>query len=512
MKWKKIVKYFLILLVLGVILFVYLANRDMVKIYGGHTKEVDYKPYDLPSLTFAIANVHVLSPDGSKFIPNQSVHINNGLIVSIDSILDKPGDIKTIDGNDRFLIPGLIDSHVHLFKSPNDLLLYVVNGVTQIREMIGEENHLIWRKQIQEGRLGPNMYIASPRLGSFGSLEGFFMEWSQGFNNIRNSEEAEEKVKGYKAKGYDAVKIYSYLNKESYLAINKTAESLGMDVVGHIPWSLDLADIWSSNQSDISHLEEIMNALRREFGKIKGQEKADKFLEYVNQRSKEIANDLVVNDVSVTTTLWLTESFVRQKFELDNVLKKVALEYENPGISEWTKNVPEGGLGWLPEVNRYQLQEGLTEEELTEEKIFWTTYSKACQVILKNLSEGGVKIMAGTDANLPPTVPGFSLHDELVSLNQAGMSTSQVLLSATSVPAEWLKIKAGKIMKGYQANMILLDKNPLENIRNTQTINTVILNGKILDKNLINELLVSVKKANNSSRKIDISQYLNKEN
>ncbi len=502
MNWKNIVKFFLILLVFGIILFVYLANRDMDKIYGGHTKEVDYKPYDLPSLAFAITNVNVLLPDGSKFIPNRTVHINNGLIVSIDSISNKFGDIKTIDGKGRFLIPGLIDSHVHLFKSPNDLLLYVANGVTQIRELIGEENHLIWRREIQEGRLESNMYIASPRLGSFGSLEGFFMEWSQGFNNIRNSEEAEEKVKSYKTKGYDAVKIYSYLNKESYQAINKTAESLGMDVIGHIPWSLELTDIWSSNQSEISHLEEVMNVFRREFGKINGQEGADKFLEYVNQRSKEIVKDLVMNDISVTTTLWLVESFVRQKFELDNVLKEVALEYENPGISEWTKNVPQGGLGWLPEVNRYQLPENLTEKQLAEEKIFWTTYAKACQIILKNLSEGGVKIMAGTDANLPPTVPGFSLHDELISLNQAGMSTSQVLLSATSIPAEWLKIDAGKIMKGFQANMILLDKNPLEDISNTQTINMVILNGKILDRNLIDELLASVRNANNLSRKI----------
>ena len=148
-------------------------------------------------------------------------------------------------------------------KAPNDLLLYVANGITEIREMIGEENHLEWRKQIQAGRLGPDWYIASPRLGSFGVLEGFFMEWSQGFNTINNTQEAEQHVRLLKEKGYDGVKIYSHLNKESYQAINRMADSLRMDIVGHIPWSVELSDIWSSNQTEISHLEELMNAIEK---------------------------------------------------------------------------------------------------------------------------------------------------------------------------------------------------------------------------------------------------------
>lgn len=486
----------------------FLANRNMTQIYGGLTEVVDYNMFNPSNDPVCITNVNVLSADGKEFIPNQNVHIENGIITSIDTVLNQTKGNTIIKGEGKFIIPGLIDSHVHLFKSPNDLLLYVVNGVTGIRELIGEESHLKWRQEIKEGRIGPDMYIASPRLGSFGLIEGWWMNWTQGFNNIRDATEAESMVKEYASLGYDAVKIYSYLNKDSYEAINKVAIEEGLDVVGHVPFALELSDVLNSNQSDIAHLEEIMNAFRREFGDLKNQEGANKFLDYVDKRTKEIVPELISNNISVTTTLWLTETFVRQKFELQNILKEVELEYENPGISEWDEMIPQG-LGWLPEVNRYKLNENLSPEDKTWLKIFWTTYGQACHVILENLTQGGVTILAGTDTNLPPTVPGFSLHDELVAMNKAGMTASQALQSATAVPAKRLGMNAGKIEEGYKANLVLLEENPLTDIGNTKLINTVILNGSMYDRAELDQMLDAVKKANDTSRKKDISQYKN---
>jgi len=508
-KVKKIIKYFFILLLIGSAIFAYLANQNMIKIYGGKTKIVDHTQFDITNKAVSIINVNVMSPDGTTFIPKQTVTIENGLITSIDSVPKQSKDISIINGEGKFLIPGLIDSHVHLFKSPNDLLLYVANGVTEIRELIGEEDHLLWRDEIRNGRIGPDMYIASPRLGSFEPIEGWWMNWTQGFNNIRDAKEAELMVKEYAKKGYDAVKIYSYLNKASYDAINKVAIEEDMDVVGHVPFDLELSDVLNSNQSDIAHLEELMNTFRREFGDLGDQQGANNFLTYVEKRTKEIIPDLIKNNMSVTTTLWLTESFVRQKFELENLLKEVELAYENPGISEWDEMVP-GGLGWLPEVNRYKLAENLTEEDKTWLKTFWTTYGRACRIILKNLTEGGVTILAGTDTNLPPTVPGFSLHDELITMNEAGMSTYQVLQSATALPAQRLGSNTGKIMPGRKANLVLLEDNPLDTIDNTRKINTVILNGRVLDRALLNQMLEAVKFANDTSREMDINKFMNR--
>lgn len=356
------------------------------------------------------------------------------------------------------------------------------------------------------------MFVASPRLGSFDTMEGLFMSKTQGYLNIKNAEEARKIVKDLYSKGYDGLKIYSQINKESYLALTETAKSLDMPYFGHIPWDLELSEIWQHGQHGIAHFEELMNALQREFDPGHGKEfgsfygKEEAFLEFVEQRISALADNLVKNDIAVSSTLWLTESFVRQKFELEQALKEVKLEYQNPGISEWVSFIP-GGLGWLPEVNRYKLNENLSEERLVSHKKYWKTYGKACQLLAAKLSVKGVKIMAGTDANLPPAVPGFSLHDEMESLNRAGMTPSQVLRSATSIPAAWLKSNSGKIEPGYEANLVLLDKNPLEDIRNTKSINTVINRGRVFNRNLLNQMLAKVKEANDLSRKVNIDKF-----
>ncbi len=505
MNWKKWIKYAsLVFIVFNIVLFLWMT-REGKRMYGGLTDRVNHEQFQPQQGAFAIKDVNVLSPNGDQFVQQQTVLISGGKIVSIDSMSNIPPDVTVIDGSGKYLIPGLIDTHVHLFQSPNDLLLYLANGVTEIRELIGDENHLAWREQIENGRPGPRMFVASPRLGTFGTLEGWFMSWSQGYMNIQNAEEAEQAVKTLHDQGYDGIKVYSQLNKESYLAINKTARSLGMPVFGHIPWDLKLSDIWQSGQSGIAHFEELMNALNREFDYFKGEEEA--FLKFVDQRSDDLADNLIQNDIGVTSTLWLTESFVRQKFTLNQILSEVELEYANPGISEWVPYIP-GGLGWLPAVNRYRLPENMTEEEKAASKKYWETYARACQLLAKNLSARGVKIMTGTDANLPPAVPGFSLHDELKSLNQAGISPSQVLRSATSIPAAWLKRNSGKVMPGLEANLVLLEKNPLEDISHSTSIHTVIAKGSVYNRALLDDMLSAVKKANDASRTINIDQFL----
>jgi imidazolonepropionase-like amidohydrolase len=159
-------------------------------------------------------------------------------------------------------------------------------------------------------------------------------------------------------------------------------------------------------------------------------------------------------------------------------------------------------------VNRYQLPEGLTLDETAGRRAHWEAYAATEQLIANKFIEYGVKIMAGTDANLPIRVPGFSLFDEFESLNTIGMTPAQVLRSSTSIPAEWMKNNTGSIQAGRKANLVLLDENPLEDISNTRKINSVILNGKVFDRGLLDEILAAVKSANDASRKEDISAYV----
>lgn len=503
----KILKYAGLFLILATVVMVVLANRDMTRIYGGLTERVDVTRFTPKDGPLAIRNVNVLSSDGERFIPGQTVLVENGLIVSVGPSASAPEARHSVDGEGKYLIPGLTDSHVHLFKSPNDLLLYVANGVTSIREMIGEPDHLAWRRKIEGGQIGPEMFIASPRIGSFEPLEGFFMSWSQGYLNLTDAVEAANAVQELHEQGYDAVKIYSQINKETYEAVTRTARELGMKVVGHVPWDMELSDI-HRRQDEVAHLEELMNALNREFGGY-GAATAEEFLEFVESRSDAVAKNMAKHNFAVTTTLWLVESFVRQKFELDDVLTQVELAYENPGISEWTPRVPEGGLGWLPGVNRYYVSGEQTEAQKAARRVYWETYAEACRIILTSLIANNVNVVAGTDANLPPTVPGFSLHDELISLNNAGMSASEVLLSATARPADWLDNNAGRILPGRKANLVLLEKDPLADVSNTKSINSVVVNGRLLDRNMLDDILAAVRDANDSSRKADIDRYLN---
>lgn len=506
MKLKKILKYGLIIWLVVTVVFVYLAHRGGVKIYGGLTKRVDPSQFELKAGSVAINNVNVLSSDGLSFIANQTVYIDDGNIVSVDTIQKEA--VQTVDGTGKFLIPGLIDAHVHLFKSKNDLLLYLANGVTQIRELIGEEDHLTWREEIKNGGLGPDMYVASPRLGSFGVMEGWWMSLSRGFDNIKNAEEAKRAVRFYKEKGYDGIKIYSQLNKESYDALCKHAQEIGLQVMGHIPFCTELSDIYNSSQNEIAHFEEIKNALNREFGYYNG-DNGHEFLEYIEERCDEVSQNLIKRGITVTSTMWGTLHQIKKKYSIEEALREVELEYVNPGMAEWTTMAP-GGPGWLPEVHMYKVPDNLnlTPEQFAGRKRHWETYVEAEKLVAQILIKNGVTIMAGTDASIPLQVPGFSLHDELVSLNEAGMNPAQVLQSATSIPAEWMKTNTGKILPNRKANLVLLDKNPLIDIKHTQSINTVIINGKVLNRKLLDQLLDAVKQANDSSRTKDISQYM----
>ena len=508
MNWKKWIKYLgitlLTLTILTPIVLYFGLESGMKQMYGANTKVVDVTQFEPETGAVLIKNVNILTPNSEAFIGEQTVLVENGLIQVIDSKLDIPAEVKVVDGTGKYLIPGLIDSHVHLFYSPNDLLVYIANGVTEVREMMGSTDRLALKKEIENGRIGPKLWVASPPLGTMNDLQSWFISWTRQAKNVSNSTAAEQAIRTFAAEGYDGIKIYSHLNKESYLAATKTAKALGLPVVGHIPWEIELSDFWENGQSEVAHVEELMNALRREFGHINGKE--EEFLNFISQQSEELANNLIKKDIGVTSTLGIVDNLIGQKFELEKVLKKAEIAYVNVGMLEGVK-FGSGGFGWLPHNNLYSIPKGLTTEEIAGQRKFWTAYAKACQVLSQELAKRGVKIMAGTDANIPTRVPGFSLHGELVNLSKAGMTNAEVLKAATSTPANFLKSKAGKIVEGYEANLVLLDKNPLMDIRNTKAINTVFSNGKMYDRQLLDRMLAAVKAVNDEGRTIDISEY-----
>lgn len=490
--------FVVVLATAGALIFYVFVDRELSKMYGGHTEVAEINLQNNTPSYYALTNVNVLSPSADSFVSDQTVLVDDGAIVSVGANEEFADDRPIIDGNGMYLVPGYTDSHVHLWESENDLLLYIANGVTQIREMNGLPVHLRWKEEIAAGRPGPDMFVVAPQFATFGLFEGIFVGWTQHKVIVRSEKQVNQAVKSYAKKGFDAIKASSFLDKEGYVALSVATKENAIPLVGHIPLAVGLDDLWRSNQTEIAHVEELMKALRDEFGGY-SDENANEFLEFVRSRSDDIADHMNENNISVTSTLSLIDSFHKQKSDLDAVLGAAELEYENPGISEGTM-ITSRGIGWLPDVNIYRWPGDWDLERRAKSLIYWKTYAAAQHIVIDALLEKSVPIMAGTDANVPVMVPGFSLHEEMQALNDAGMSPSQVLMSATTTPAKFMKTNTGKISAGFKANLVLLRENPLKDIGATDSIDMVIVNGRVYSRRDLDEILKAVLSANERSR------------
>ena len=505
---KILSKWLIGLLVCAIVLatgFLFWFKHGVDFIYGGHTELVDHTLFSTPVELTAITNVNVLSPDGQSMLANRTVVVDGGQIISVSVGSSIPAGAAVIDGRGKFLIPGLVDSHTHLLNSPNDLLLYVANGVTHIRDLGGSAERLKLREQIEHGRVGPRLYVSSPPIDSLSLLEGAFFELITFHKNTRSVEHAKKLVKKYVEQGYDAIKIY-HLDMPSYRAVNELADELGVPTTGHFPLTFEMSELAVTQQKEVAHLEEFVRVLLREFGSI-NEFGSEAFYAYVEARSNEIIDDVLAKDITVNTVLWYMESVTDQFNDLDAALKGVEIEYANPGLVEGTKDSKDYKVGWLPSYNQFEPQSGVSEETHKEHQTFWQAREKAHHILLKAMVERGVNFVAGTDSGGNLVVPGFSIHDELSSLNVAGMSAAQAIASATSNPATLMNSNAGVIEVGRRADMLILNENPLANIDNTRTIDTVILNGRVFKRDQLDAMLEAVKLANDTSRKINIDKY-----
>lgn len=473
-------------------------NDAVDKMFGGATPKA--RPVLLKESPdrFVLTNVSVLSPSGNGFQAGQSVLIEDGVIRAINPAAGRAGSAAEIDGNNFYLVPGFTDSHVHLWNSPNDLLLYLANGVTQVREMHGRPHHLEWKREIESGRLGPDLYVVAAQLASYGFWEGLWVGWTSKRNVVRTPAATLRTIQSLDRRGYDAVKASSFLSRENYLAASRASGDLAVPFAGHLPAATDLADLWSSNQSEVAHIEELVKALNREFGGYRSTS-AGRFLAHVRARRDEVAKQLAAHGIEVTSTLALTNSFGRQAIDLESALAEVELGYVNPGVAEGQ------AMGWLVGVNPYHVPERSRNEGWRDRnEIYWTAYQEAHHLMLGALLDAGVPIHVGTDANVPVMVPGVSIHEEMKALEAAGMTPAQVLASATSVPARWMGWNTGEVREGFRANLVLLRENPLEGIDATKSIEAVIMNGRILSRTDLDALLRAVEEANWGSRTVAI--------
>jgi imidazolonepropionase-like amidohydrolase len=382
-------------------------------------------------------------------LSNYTVIVRAGQIVAItpsDSLVVPP-DALRIDGRGRFVTPGLVDAHVHLLgeDASADLPLYLANGVTTVRNMYGESYHLRWRREIAVGaRLGPTLLTTSA--------------FTDGLTSVA---QARRFVHDARQSGYDAVKVHLPLNPVIYDALAVAARREGIPLVGHAPTGGVEAAV-HARQRTIEHAESIMQEETQE----QDPDTAD---------IPRVIGILRGSGICVTPTLVTFEHIIRMTEQyptLDDLLARPEMAYVRADLR----------TAWSPSENEYVTRWRGHEAELPAALAKFRRQYAWMRRLVTALAASGTPILAGTDASIGAVIPGFSLHEELRLLVDAGLSPYAALRAATTNPAACFG-KAGQfgvVRPGARADLLLLDRDPLVDIAALAHPRGIVVRGRWL--------------------------------
>lgn len=420
---------------------------------------------------YIVENVHVIPMNNAGVIRNSAVIINDGKILKIisQSRAGKVDAHKRIDGEGRYLMPGLADMHVHVRWDPQRMFkLFLVSGVTTVANMRlkdGGFDHIALREKINSGELLGPRYLLSGN-----HLEGDFPE---------DVDEVDPILDEHVRNNIDFVKVHGDLKPDIYKAIIVGAKRRGLKVVGHVQHKMPLKDSLMLNT--IEHMEEFLYVARDNkladdavTGFLPAYRANVKRLLDGNYRA-EIVRDVAASETYIDPTLIVYKMVgIWQSDEHLSALKN------NPDLQYLPDDVK---TFWLsPLTNPYQEKDfPITKGEV----------DKNLQLMLhltRELHEKGVPLLSGTDT-FGTLVPGISLHEELAMLVDAGLSPYEALRCSTVNVAAYLGEAgvAGIIQPGARADFILLDKNPLLDIKNSRSVSGVFIREKWLSRSFLAE-------------------------
>lgn len=418
-----------------------------------------------PTQSLVFTHVTVIDATGAPPMPDMTVVITGDRITKIGRSGDVavPRGARVVNASGKYLIPGLWDMHVHLsVTKASSLPLLIANGVTSVRDMGGKLSELDeWRTKIAAGLLtGPRIVRAGPMLNG------------QKFNAFQmvsgNPDETRGVVRGLKEAGVDFIKTHRRMPRDSYFALIDEVKKQGLTLAGHIPMTVTPAEASDAGQTTIEHTETLFEGTFA--AALKGRKLPDAIRQFRAEDADKLFSRFVKNHTVVDPTLVAYRSVVET---LDPAMppdprnRYVALSLK----TEWQKRA-----------------QPVSAEELAGVK---ATFAELREVV-RQMARAGVTLVAGCDTS-PRVPPGFSLHDELVLLVEAGLTPMQALQAATLTPARVVNREKdfGSIETGKVADLILLDANPLDEIRNTQRIAAVVVGGKLLRRADLNELLLT---------------------
>ncbi len=431
---------------------------------------------------YAFVNVSVIPMRTEGVVERQTVIVKGDRIIEmgpVDAVKVDPG-VTVIDGKGRYLLPGLADMHVHIWDA-RELPLYIANGITTVRNMWGEGTTLAMRKRIMTGELiGPTI-VTGGRI-----IDGEPRIWRSSDRAVAPAE-GEKLVMSQKAVGYDFIKVYSNLQPDVFDAIAAAAKRERIPFAGHVPEAVPLEHALHSGMASIEHLTGFARATLAD-GLSMGANSRSPAMLAVGKRlaAGEISSDQVFDDKKLQAmaalahrshvwnvpTLHLERNGTLARSEVKTAMARDELQYVSPAMQ----------MGWYPSRR--------SDADQMAMKALGETVGKRVAA----LHRAGAGILAGTDAPNPHVVHGFALHQELALLEQAGLTRFEVLKTATVNPAVFFGTPGafGSVTIGARADLLLIDANPLDDLKNLRRRTGVMLRGRWLPEAKLQAMLKQV--------------------
>ena len=436
-----------------------------------------------------LTNISIVDVENGKVIPDQLIPISGNKILETDdaSKLGNYSSDQIISLDGKFVMPGLWDNHIHfrggaeLVEANKNLLpLLLAFGVTTVRDGGGDITPYVqlWNELIHDKELsGPSIFTPGPK------LDGSRPAW-EGSIEVTNNSEAISALDSLESINADFVKIYDgNLTKEAFYQIIEKAESRGLKTTGHMPLSADLMKAVELGLDGTEHLyyplketsplADSLTETGMGYGMI---------TPLMNSYNEELANkayrELAKNEFYVTPTLHVGKTLA-ELLVVDHS-NDTLLNYISPKITDtYQRRLNSAKRGG---------------ENYTNTRAQWVT---SFSNMVKPMYDSGIKILAGSDSG--PfnsfTYPGISIHKELELLVNAGLTPQEALMTSVVYGPEFFDLEDdyGSIQSGKIADLLILDDNPLENISNTQKINSLISKGSWYSKTDLDDLLKSIK-------------------
>ncbi len=419
----------------AILLFLVLIGFTPFAEAGGGTGQIKQK--------IAFINCNILPMDSNYVLQNYRILIEDGKIVEISKHSNLNLETYTvIDLKGKYILPGLIDMHTHIFDK-SDLTNYLSYGVTTVRNMMGMPAHLRWKSNILKGKLiGSNLITAGPTInGNYGKKAPITHLRLNSKSNIK------EIISEQKLKGYDFIKIYNGITEAHFDEIMKYAKEQNLSVVGHPPLSVSRTKLLSSDLETFEHIEQVYNVLQK--------------YEFYDNQVDSIANDFVTYKKPIVITLKVFDNIYDAVVKKDTNINNIPLKQINPLIRYMGKK----------QLSHYvNASKGLSNHIIIKRQ----DLSK----MLKIYNTKKVPFLVGTDTGPCLTVPGLSLHDELELLKSEGFDNFDIIQAATYLPKNILykKKEYGKLLVGSTADFIIVNNNPIENLSTLRNPKGVYLN------------------------------------